>query len=229
MTPQLAVIKLRLRLNKLHSQDYDNIEDWKSVEAINKAQIEWFRKQVEGYNRIQAGDETVSVKVDDLQQFLVEDKIGGINKDHYFECTLPSNYLYHKRILPMCIKGKCEVPVESMFIEEANVNSYLFDWNLKPSFEWRETFHTLIGNTMRVYKDDTFQVLVAYLTYYRKPQKMDIAGYVHESGVASTNVNIEFKDDVVEIILDEAASILASDTEYFTQLQALKQRADGNS
>lgn len=231
MSPQLALIKLRLRLNKLHSQDYDNIEDWKGVEAINKVQLEWFRKQVQGYNKIQEADEESRVKVDDIQQFLIEVKLEGLTHKYYFESSiLPTNYLWFKKILPVCEKGTCQgVMLDSLFVEESNVPQLLTDWSMKPSFEWRETFHTLIGKRLRVYTNGEFDVQSVWLTYYRAPQKMDIAGYIHEDGTSSADADIEFKDDIAEIIIDEAAAVLAADTEYFTQLQALKQRSDGNS
>ena len=50
-------LKIQQRLNKLASQDYDNIECWQIVEAFNKAQIEWVRRQIMGRNLAQAGAE----------------------------------------------------------------------------------------------------------------------------------------------------------------------------
>lgn len=231
MTPQLVLIKLRLRLNKLHSQDYDNIEDWKAIEAVNKAQLEWYRRQVQGYNKRQEGAEEDRTSVDDLQQFLIEKKITGVNKKQFFlSNTLPTNYLWYKKIIPLCKKGECQgTPIESTFVEEANVTTYLFDWSMKPSFEWRETFHTLIGNQIRVYTGDEFEVENILLTYYRKPQAVDVAGYTHEDATASKDSDLEFKDDVAELILDDAASILAADVEYFNQSQITAQRSDKNS
>ena len=43
-------IKIKERLNKLDSLDYDNIECWQIVEAFNKTQIEWCRRQLHGGN-----------------------------------------------------------------------------------------------------------------------------------------------------------------------------------
>ena len=41
MLNQTLIIKLKQRLNKLSSNDFDNIENWQILEAFNKAQIEW--------------------------------------------------------------------------------------------------------------------------------------------------------------------------------------------
>lgn len=63
-------LKIQQRLNKLASQDYDNIECWQIVEAFNKAQIEWVRRQIMGRNLGQAGAEQTVRKIDDLQNLL---------------------------------------------------------------------------------------------------------------------------------------------------------------
>lgn len=232
MTPQLILIKTRLRLNKLQSQDYDNIEDWKVIEAVNKAQLQWLRRQIIGYNKRQQGSEEDRINVDDVQQFLAEQKIIGANKKggYFLSNTIPSNYLYFVRLTPLCKKGECQgVPLESLLVEEANVSTYLFDWSMQPSFEWRETFHTIIGDKIKVYTQDKFFVENLLLTYFREPQRVDVSGYTHEDASVSTDVPMEFKDDVAELILDEAAAIIAADVEYYTAMQATQGRTDNNT
>ena len=63
-------LKIKQRLNKLDSQDYDNIQCWQMVEAFNKAQMEWVRRQVQGVNITKTGDEQTKVRIDDLQKLL---------------------------------------------------------------------------------------------------------------------------------------------------------------
>ena len=48
-------IKVKERLNKLASNDYDNIECWQIVEAFNKAQLQWLRRQLHGFNQFKEG------------------------------------------------------------------------------------------------------------------------------------------------------------------------------
>ena len=50
MLNSTITIKMKQRINKLDSQDYDNIECWQVVEAFNKAQVEWSRRQLHGIN-----------------------------------------------------------------------------------------------------------------------------------------------------------------------------------
>ena len=65
-------IKLKQRLNKLDSNDYDNIECWQFIEAFNKAQIEWCRRNLHGGNMYKEGDELSKKRIDDLQPLLIE-------------------------------------------------------------------------------------------------------------------------------------------------------------
>ena len=69
-----ATIKLKIkqRLNKLASNDYDNIECWQIVEAFNKGQVDWCRRNLHGLNIVKEGDEQSTSRIDDLQVLLVE-------------------------------------------------------------------------------------------------------------------------------------------------------------
>ena len=231
MKPQTAIIKLRNRLNKSHSSDYDNIMDWVAVEAINKAALEVVRSAIRGINILKEGDEETRVKIDDLQFLLkpVPDFKGNDNNVSFFEAKLPEDYLYWKRIIPYAKKGDClNQPFRSDLVEEANVPEYLQDYLRKPNWDWRETFHTLLNNKLRIYKDGQFNIQKVDLVYYRLPKKMDIQGYTHEDGSSSSNQDLEFKNDVAEIIIDYAASIIAGDNESLNAAQITSQRTQAN-
>jgi hypothetical protein len=74
MDVNTTILKIKQRLNKLDSSDYDNIQCWQIREAINKAQLEWIRRQVHGVNLTKEGDEETRMRVDDLQPLLVQTK-----------------------------------------------------------------------------------------------------------------------------------------------------------
>ena len=69
------------------------------------------------------------------------------------------------------------------------------------------------------------------LTYYRQPQKIQVEGCVDPyTGVQSTtNVECEFKDDIIEVIIDEAVSILAGDIESGNQFSRGSETAERNN
>jgi hypothetical protein len=233
MNNNLLQLKIYQRLNKLASFDYDNIECWKIVEAFNKAQLEWVRRQIDGLNQKREGDESTKMRIDDLQNLLVETPMtGSSQKDLYFQTRrLSTDYLYYKG-LTFDATSKC-CPNKKMVVylaEVADVSNYLYDSFRKPSLEWGETFATIQGNRIRIYHNDEFGVANANLTYYRKPVYVTFANCVDPgTGNPTTDVECEFKDDIVEILIDETAAILAGDIEAMNQLSRNKQNAQINT
>ena len=216
-------LKFQQRLNKLASQDYDNIECWKVVESFNKAQIEWIRRQLRGSNIFQDGDEQSRRRIDDLQRLLIEIDLPIDDKGIYYESVdvLPENYLEYKRIDVEAISECCEDPrpMAVYLAEEDNRALLLRDEHMKPSFEWAETFSTLIANKAKIFTNDDFKLANAKLTYYRFPVYIEIEGCVDPyTGVGSpVDIECEFKDDIIELMIDEAVAILAGDMESGVQ------------
>ncbi len=225
-------IKLKQRLNKLDSNDYDNIEKWQVIEAFNKAAVEWSRRQLHGGNLYKEGDEFSKRRIDDMQVLLQELPLTGAQADTYFETdNFPTeDYLEFKRISASA-KNECcpnNVPMSIYLTEEANVNLNLRDPLKNPSFDWAETFCTLLGNTIRIYRNKDFDIVDPVLTYYRRPTYIQFTGVLNPyTGLVSiVDVESEFKDDIVELILDEAASIIAGDYDNYNQMQREQQAAE---
>lgn len=232
MTNSAIQIKVKERLNKLASNDYDNIECWQIVEAFNKGQIEWIRRQIRGGNPFQDGDEQSSRRIDDLQRLLKPAPLAIQHRGIFYESTveLPDDYLEYKRIDVQAISECCEDgrPMNVYLAEEDNRAQLLRDDMKKPSFEWAETFATLINNKARVFTNDEFTLKDAELTYYRFPAYIQIMNCSDPyTGVISVaDVECEFKDDIVELLIDEAVSIIAGDTESGAQAGRGSQSAE---
>lgn len=218
MTVADASLKINLRLNKGDTHDYDNLWNYHKADAFNKGVIEWVRRQKRGKNQTQEGDESTDTRVDDLQVLLKKGTINTRDKGVYVETDkLPADYLYHKRVTPIVSNGKCsEVRIQSHLREEANVDDLL----QMCSFDFEETFHTLMGNKINIYHNNDFSVEYAELTYYRKPKVYDFT---------KLDTVIEFKDDVCEILVDEACKIIASDIESFNQKGVSQERGESNN
>lgn len=231
MQAALVFIKVKERLNKLDSADYDNIECWQVREAYNKAQLEWIRRQIHGKNDSKEGDESTDQRVDDLQLLLTPAKIDVNDYKVYFETqSLPSNYMHLKRVTPYCSKGKCkEKVIKSTLREESNVDEYLQDYSMQPSFEFEETFHTMINDSIRIYTNKEFNVNFVRIIYYRLPSEINFTGCINLDGSMGQNTDPELRDDIVELIIDDAVSILAGDIESPNQFQITKQRSEFNN
>jgi len=233
MLNSTITVKIKQRLNKLDSQDYDNIECWQVVEAFNKAQVEWSRRQLHGINIVKEGDEQTTRRKDDLQVLLYKTTIGGLtDKGDYSFLNIPQDYLQWKRVDVYAQKDCCDKRRMVVYLaEEGNVSVLLRDKLKQPSFEWAETFATLIDDRINVYTNNDFNISEVDLTYYRQPRKIQIDGCVDPyTGVQSTaNVECEFKDDIIEVIIDEAVSIIAGDIESGNQFSRGTETAERNN
>lgn len=218
MTTRQISAKIDIRLNKQASGDYDNLWSYNKQEAFNKAVNEWVRRQKRGKNQTQEGDEESADRVDDLQVLLKMDTLSVRDKGNFAQTNkLPSDYLYYKRATPIVSKGNCQnVTINSYLKEEANVDAL----RGLPSFKFEETFHTLIGNKIHVYHFQDFTVEKVLLTYYRTPKVYNFK---------KLDDVVEFKDDICDILVDEAAKIIASDLENINQKNLAQERAENNN
>ena len=228
-------LKIKQRLNKLDSQDYDNFECWQIVEAFNKGQVEWVRRQIQGVNIAKAGDEQTRMRISDLQILLKTESLVMDTMDTYSQSQIiPSDFMYFKRVNVHAHKDCCETKNDMAVIylaEEENVPLLLGDDLKKPSFEWGETFCTFVGNRLRVYTGNDFDVKSAEIMYYRFPVNIQLAGCVdpYTLQASGADVECEFKDDIAEILIDEAVQILAGDIESITQYQIAQTNSQTNT
>jgi len=233
MTNDTIQIKVKQRINKLASNDYDNIMPWQIVEAFNKAQVTWCRRNLMGTNMTKTGDEASKRRIDDLQVLLSDKPLAMVKKDLYFQSpALPADYFEWKRISSKSKKDCCDKRQMVIYLaEEANVDELLRDHNKKPSFEWAETFATVLGNKIKVYTNNDFELESTVLTYYRQPRRIQIPGTSDPyTGLVSTvNVECEFKDDIVELFIDECVKILAGDLEDVTANQIADNSVETNN
>ena len=232
MLNSTIVIKVKQRLNKLDSQDYDNIECWQIVEAFNKAQVEWSRRQLHGINVVKEGDEQSTRRIDDLQALLTTTELQSNDEQISYSIGIPDNYFQWKRVDAFTRRGCCENRRMTVYLaEEANLSQLLRDDAKKPSFEWAETFATIKDNRIYVYTNGEFEIGNIDLTYYRQPRKIQILGCVdpYTSVESTVDIQCEFKDDIIEVIIDEAVSIIAGDIESGTQFSRGTKGAERNN
>lgn len=232
MDNNLVLLKLKQRLNKLSSNDFTNIECWQAAELINKGQLSWVRRNLHGGNMYKEGDEQSVVRIDDMQILLTQKELKGSKNDTYFETeTLPDNYLKFKRLTVWGKTKDCDErrKINVALVEEANVDDLLIDYLLKPSFKWAETFATLIGNKSRIYTNNEFYVVDCHLTYYRFPRQIVFEGCRDWNDNVGSEQTLEFKDDIVELIIDEAVKIAAADINDYNNFSRQKQGIEENN
>jgi hypothetical protein len=132
----------------------------------------------------------------------------------------------------ICTKDCCNKrPMTVYLAEEGNLRILLGDKAKQPNFEWGETFATLIGGNVNIYTNGEFNIEKADLIYYRQPRKIQIEGCSDPYTNQQSTVNIvsEFKDDIIELIIDETVSILAGDIESGNQFSRGTETAERNN
>jgi hypothetical protein len=234
MLNSTILIKVKQRLNKLASDDYDNIQDWQIIEAFNKGQVDWCRRNLHGLNIVKEGDEQSTRRIDDLQPLLITTPLVMNNKQTYFESnTIPVEFFQWKRLSAKATSECCPKPrpLVIYLAEQANVDELLRDVNKKPSFDWGETFATVKGNKIQIYTNGEFDVAGVEFTYYRQPIRIEIAGVKdpYTGLVPTIDIPCEFKDDLTELLIDECAKIIAGDIESMTQMQRAAQSIESNN
>lgn len=224
MDVNALITKIKLRVNKLDSQDYDNLMVWQILEAFNRAQLLYVRSNLQGYNLLNEGDEQSKRRVDDFQRLLTTLDLNPVkNTTRYTEFgPYPDDYLLFKKLdakAKLCDRNNpysCdgEKDIKVYLVEEANSSHYFEDEHLVPNFEWGETFATIIHDRFRIYRNN-FDISDVKLTYYRKPRLVEKAGNVTigavSTGPATLDVEPEFNDDVVENIISLTASLIQGD------------------
>src|SRR5688572_7884446 len=91
MNNATILIKVKERLNKLSSQDFENLASWKIVEAFNKGQLAWVRRNTHGDNILREGDESSIARINDLEVLIkTTPALAFVDKGIYFQSTVAS-------------------------------------------------------------------------------------------------------------------------------------------
>lgn len=223
-------IKVKERLNKLASSDYNNLECWHISEAFNKVQLEWVRRNINPNTRGEA-DESSKMQIDDIQNLLkTTPPLTATKKDLYYEVSIPTDYLYFKRVMAEATSDCCPNRRLKVYpVAVADIDVILSDYNKKPDIIWGETVSTRQDNKVQVYTNGEFDLANIKLVYYRKPRFVTFDNCISlVDGSATTNVECEFKDDIAEILIDETVAVLAADMELFNQYTRSKNNSNTN-
>ena len=132
----------------------------------------------------------------------------------------PKDYLYYNSAYVTAINSCCKDPrnIIVYIVDKADLYVILRDENKRPNFEWGETVGILANNALTVYTDNQFDIQSVSLNYYRKPQLVKFQNCINiTTGQPTGDTPCEFKDDVAEILVDNAVAILAADIESFNQ------------
>lgn len=232
MTTREIIVKVKKRVNKDDTNDFDNLSLFSIIEAYNKAQLNVVN-YLSGLNNIyKSGIESTTKRIDNLSTLLNPTPLElTLTKadNYYISQSFPTNYMRYVSSYSTGKNSKCSskrilhFPYEEGNIELINRNS-----NQNASFEWGEAPITIADNKLKIHSNNQFEITKAYLTYLKYPVNVDIQGYIKQDGTPSTTIDPELPDDVVEMCIDEAVRILQGDIQNPLGIQVAMQNIQRN-
>jgi len=222
-------IKVKTALNKLDSQDYQNVDLWIIQQEYNKATIDLVREILRGVNIRREGKENSISTVEDLQILLKPDILSGLNKEDYFRSQqFNKDYLAMSRVTPKVVTSFCNTlkRFPSALIEDSNVDEYLYNTDTEPSYEYEQCFHVLFGNRIKLYHKKDFEVKELDITYYRMPRYVTFPNAPTPDGGVGKDDKVEFKEDFVELIIERTIQNISGYFESLNKNQLSEKRVN---
>ena len=150
-------------------------------------------------------DETIRSIQNLLVYWMSLDNAGRMDDPESTSFNLPDDYLWFSNIKGVFSYKGCEAADFVMWeAKNENIHELLGDDNNRPSYDYRETFYS-IGNGKVVVYESGFRTEEVKMTYYRRPVRVDLSGYINAAGIQSTDIDPELPDPLVEEILDMVA------------------------
>lgn len=233
--------KIDQKLNKLSTNEHQQIQLEDKILALNEAQIKLIKQKIDGISVVSGiGFDGFKKRYEDLQS-LVEDYIDHplplIEKDKKLNqwvtsvANLSPTYMFYVDSYILADKGRCKnriIWINRDLAKHGDLQFLLNNEHYKPSFEYQETFNIISSDELSVFTDGTFTPKKLYLMYLRYPVKIDKEGYVNFDGTDSVNVNCELEEYLEDELVDLTVQSLAMYTENASAVQSAQFRIQTN-
>lgn len=233
--------KIDQRLNKLSTNDHQQIPLEDKILALNEAQLKLIKQKVDGISIVsKMGLDSFKKRYEDLQNLILDYEKGELelvlsdSKLNQYSAKLDKlkpQYLFYIDSYVLANKGECKnhkISINKDLAKHADISLLLNNEHYKPSFEYQETFNTISSNNINIFSDGTFVPKKIFLSYMRYPAYIDKEGYVKFDGTESENVNCELVDYLEDELLDLTVQNLAMYTENASAVQSSQFRIQTN-
>ncbi len=208
MTSLQAYQNFLIKVNRNDSNSNINVPKGKFVVLFNEHSKRWLKQKLKRKLSTNELDELSSLLVDDFQLSL----LGNKHIDHY-DFELPDDFFDISSSFSIVEKGECTRALDNWPVKDKNIRVLLRDSNFKPSFEYEETLCTAANNKLKVYFDD-FKIKETYLSYYKQPKDIDIAGYITVDNQPSITID---PDDLPDFAVNEIVNRCALEVNGITE------------
>lgn len=233
--------KIDQKLNKLSTNEHQQIQLEDKILALNEAQIKLIKQKLDGPNTPSTlGLDAFRKRYEDLQKFIEN------YEDHPLDLTLSNAqlnqwtasldsvtpaYMFYIDAYVTADKGRCIdrlIFINREFTKHGDIPVVINNTHYKPSFEYQETFSNINTNEVMIYTDGTFTPKKLYLSYLRYPKYIDKIGYIKFDGSPSTNQDCELKNYLEDELLDLTVENLSMYTENASAMQTAAVRIRTN-
>jgi hypothetical protein len=233
--------KIDQRLNKLSTNDHQQIQLEDKILALNEAQIKLIKQKVDGFSVVSGlGFDSFKKRYEDLQSLIVgyneqplDLAIKNPQLNQWFTSLeiLDPKYMFYIDSYILADKGKCkdrQIWINRDLSKHGDTSLLLNNVHYKPSFEYQETFNYVSSDEISVFTDGTFTPTKLYLAYMRYPVYIDKSGYIKFDGTPSVDQDCELETYLEDELLDLTVQNLAMYTENQFAVQSSQARIQTN-
>jgi hypothetical protein len=233
--------KIDQRLNKLSTNEHQQIQLEDKILALNEAQIKLIKQKVDGFSVVNGmGMDAFKKRYEDLQRLVVNYEDGKlqltlhdrkINQWVAKVDDLNPKYMFYVDAYLLANKGKCfdrKIWINRDLTKHGDLQFLLNNDHYKPSFEYQETFNFISSDELSIFTDGTFTPTYLYVSYMRYPVKIDKTGYIRFDGTPSIDQDCELEEYLEDEVLDLTVQNLAMYTENASAVQSAQFRIQTN-
>ncbi len=233
--------KIDQKLNKLSTNEHQQIQLEDKILALNEAQIKLIKQKVDGFaipNKL--GFDAFKKRYEDLQNLVIDFTnqplpLTETNTElHQWDADLTllkPKYMFYVDSYVLADKGRCKdrkIWINKDLSKHGDLSLLLNNDHYKPSFEYQETLNAISSNSISIYTDGTFTPKDIYIMYMRYPVYINKTGYIMMDGTPSTNQNCELEEYLEDELLDLTVQNLAMYTENSSAVQSAQFRIQTN-
>lgn len=232
--------KIDQKLNKLSTNEHQQIQLEDKILALNEAQIKLIKQKVDGISVMSGGLDAFKKRYEDLQSLIINYnhqplsltlKNPEINQWSASVHDLSPKYMFYVDSYILANKGRCKdrkIWINRDLAKHGDLQFILNNEHYKPSFEYQETFNSLSSDEISVFTDGTFTPSKIYIMYMRYPKYINKEGYIMLDGTPSYNQDCELEEYLEDELLDLTVQNLAMYTENASAAQSAQFRIQTN-
>jgi hypothetical protein len=226
--------KIDQKLNKLSTNEHQQIQLEDKILALNEAQIKLIKQKVDGIGAAnQLGLDSFKKRYEDLQSLILDYnhqpltltlEDANLNQWSANVHLLEPKYMFYVDSYALADKGRCKdrkIWINRDLAKHGDLQFILNNEHYKPSFEYQETFNFLASDKISIFTDGTFTPSTIQIMYMRYPQYINKEGYIMLDGQPSINTDCELETYLEDELLDLTVQNLA----MYTENQSASQNA----